>query len=293
MQPPASIGSKGATIIPIGKYKGQTVEQVLAQDPEYIQWLTQQAWFVEKFAYIHSVIINGGGEAEETPDHNALQARFLDKKFCCAVISALMPKRTEVNEKAKATAPWKTLTYLPDPETIEGITFETLGVDVRFSIDYVLQGRNRWFYDCVPTPIDPGEAPKYVGYSDMSEWHKDSEKHTEQRYKYEHFVERYSRLGVNVSNLPRCEFLEHSVETAFNHQVSVEVKPSLGDDYPAVLRQMLAARKRFDTLYKRMGIYILLAGQYAGRGASFEDVKKIFETQYFYVVSMAEVEQHL
>lgn len=36
-------------IVPIGKYKGQPSERLMADQP-YTEWLVAQAWFVERYA---------------------------------------------------------------------------------------------------------------------------------------------------------------------------------------------------------------------------------------------------
>jgi len=57
-------------IIPFGKYKGQEIEQVIARDPQYVQWIMQQAWFQEKFQPIYQVVINQfAPPSEDTPAH--------------------------------------------------------------------------------------------------------------------------------------------------------------------------------------------------------------------------------
>src|SRR5262245_55636640 len=68
-------------IIPFGKYKGRLLDEVLADDPGYLQWLCGQDWFRAKFNILHQVIINRGAEPEETPEHNALQVKFLNEDF--------------------------------------------------------------------------------------------------------------------------------------------------------------------------------------------------------------------
>jgi hypothetical protein len=74
-------GAKRPNVIPFGKYKGRPVE-ALAQDREYSDWLTGQAWFRERYANYYTLIVNNFGEASETPEHNAAQAEFLDEAFC-------------------------------------------------------------------------------------------------------------------------------------------------------------------------------------------------------------------
>jgi hypothetical protein len=77
-------------IIPIGKYKGQPVE-VLQGDPAYAEWLKAQPWLREKYAGIFQIIVNNFQEPAETPEHNRLQARFLDPAFRRALFRLLYP----------------------------------------------------------------------------------------------------------------------------------------------------------------------------------------------------------
>ena len=64
---------KQNAVVPFGKYKGQPMEQ-LAADPEYCEWLSGQSLVVERYAHIHTLIINNFGDPSETPEHNRLQS---------------------------------------------------------------------------------------------------------------------------------------------------------------------------------------------------------------------------
>lgn len=79
------------SIVPFGKYKGHPVE-VMAADNAYCEWLRCQPWFVEKYRDVYNIIINYGGEPQDTPEHNALQARFLDDAFCEAFEKSVSPE---------------------------------------------------------------------------------------------------------------------------------------------------------------------------------------------------------
>jgi len=68
------------SIVPFGKYKGQPVE-ALQQDRGYCEWLAGQDWFRTRYANIHTLIVNHFGEPCETPEHNQMQARFLDNDW--------------------------------------------------------------------------------------------------------------------------------------------------------------------------------------------------------------------
>jgi uncharacterized protein (DUF3820 family) len=49
---------KPSNIVPFGKYKGRLIEEVLVDDPAYIEWLTAQDWFRAQFTVLHQVIIH-------------------------------------------------------------------------------------------------------------------------------------------------------------------------------------------------------------------------------------------
>lgn len=82
--------TKPSEIISFGKYKDQPIE-ILANDKEYADWLCKQSWFREKFQGIHTLIVNNFNRATDTPDHNALQSRFLDDEFCKKTMELINP----------------------------------------------------------------------------------------------------------------------------------------------------------------------------------------------------------
>lgn len=77
-------------IIPFGKYKGKPIE-ALTQDREYVDWLTAQPWFRERFANFYTLIVNQTGEPSETPEHNKLQTLFLGAAFRCGFLQFAFP----------------------------------------------------------------------------------------------------------------------------------------------------------------------------------------------------------
>jgi uncharacterized protein (DUF3820 family) len=69
-------------IIPFGKHRGKSVQEVATFDPQYLQWLSGQSWAQEKFPHLVNVTINNFGvPVEDTPEHNALQLKFTDHGF--------------------------------------------------------------------------------------------------------------------------------------------------------------------------------------------------------------------
>jgi hypothetical protein len=74
----------------------------------------------------------------------------------------------------------------------------------------------------------------------------------------------------------------------------VEIKPSIGDDYPAVLRQMKAQQQRTHTdrfyQYKSWNSrFILFYDHFVASGATLDQVKTIFAEAYIDMVSLADL----
>lgn len=209
-----------AEIVPFGKYKGQPIA-ALAQDREYCEWLSGQDWFRTRFSGIHTLIVNNFGAPAETPEHNALQAKFTDAKWRAMAAAQMidwpsfewfLKTHSTCNEhccsdgqdkvnRAEALALRKT--GVPASVRIRGLAFEDHGADVVLDCEFTL-----------------GQV------------------------------------------IDRQEF-------------RIECKPSLGDDYPAVLRQMKAHRSN---------VLVIGDGGYTGTGATREQIEAIFGTAKIKIV---------
>src|SRR6516164_9112004 len=203
------------SIVPFGKYKGRLIEELLLDDPVYLQWLSGQEWFRAKFAFLNQVIINRGSEPEETPDHNAMQVRFLADEFCLRFALCCCPgleqrARDELHNHywpIEAGDASERRARIGDIAFRSSCQFEVRGVDVLFGIEALDLNKNI--------------------HSRSLFW--------------------------------RPEYLERGLP--------VELKPTVGDDYPAVLRQM-----------KLSGSKVLFVGEYTGKGATEEQFVKTFAT---------------
>ena len=112
-------------VVPFGKYKGQPVE-AMAADRDYVDWLLAQPWFKDKHETIYTLVVNNFGEPSETPEHNALQALFLDDAFVKKVLAV---HHTGVIYETV----WKYNSRLP-PASLR-VSFEILGADVYAYVD--------------------------------------------------------------------------------------------------------------------------------------------------------------
>ena len=55
--------------------------------PSDADWVAAQSWVAERFAELHAAILTkGAGYPDDTPEHNAIQARFLDEAFRLALL---------------------------------------------------------------------------------------------------------------------------------------------------------------------------------------------------------------
>jgi hypothetical protein len=210
-------------LIPFGKYKGQPVDQ-LRNDSEYTAWLLAQPWFAQRFGSIKTLIVNNFKEPSETPEHNRLQARFLDKEFALRVATKAFPslKRFEQWDEIVAEAKQKHVHCLLQHyrDLIEWkelreceITFETKqGWDVGIFFDYELM--------CFCP-----QQPKRLGPRDV--W------------------------------LPRA-----------SAAIFAELKPTLGDEYPRVLRDVKC----------REGKGFVFAERFCAHGATEDQVKAIYRS---------------
>lgn len=184
-------------MIEFGKYKGKPVE-VLAKDREYTDWLANQPWLKDRHPAIYNVIINNFGEPEETPEHNRLQARFMDDEFFESVLSNLFIgieselKSLSISENLDTQEGMVFVDH--PPETVErsghsSPVFELNSIDVMFTIE----AKYKFLRQKKP-------HPKFHMHKEPSE--------------------------IMVSSNKLCHF-------------RIELKPMVGDDYPAILREMV------------------------------------------------------
>jgi hypothetical protein len=201
----------GSDLIPFGKYKGQPIE-VLQSDPQYVDWLMQQDWVRQRFPSVMNVIINNFGEPEETPEHNRLQALFLD-------------------------------------ETIR----QRLGFEVLLKL---CDREKNLFRDLAVEGY----------YTTLSE----------------------SAIGVGTpifeASAIDCYF-EFFIPTKryFKASIAIELKPIVGDDYPAILRAMLATR--IDQRTRRILVY----DSFSSQAVSEEQFRQFFEFSTVFVFQIKEI----
>ncbi|MBP8282387.1 MAG: hypothetical protein KAX46_00480 [Chromatiaceae bacterium] len=233
-------------IVPFGKYKGQPIE-VMQHDRGYCEWLMGQDWLQTRFPQLRTIIVNNFTEPSETPEHNALQARFLDDVFVLATIIAVQGGDGFTNGYG-----------VDSLKKLIGVRFEDNSVDV-----HIYQNSSSIQI------TDKEEMAKKLYDLDIGS--KKDDYYERQPYIEE--LNYYKRTGI-LSN------------QVFIPDVLIELKPSMGDDYPAVMRQVIAMKRR-NSGYSRC---IVIIGDYSGRGATLDQVTAMFGKSNIKLFLLSEIE---
>jgi hypothetical protein len=205
-------------VIPFGKYRGQPLE-VLAADRQYADWLMAQPWFRDRYSGIYTVIINNFAAPSDTPEHNALQIRFLERDFCLRVHNVAFPN------SVRESAEWEIKEY---GEKINLSEHQT--ESLRLARKYLADGE---------------------------------------------FLARECRVSFES----RGADVSIKIEGGFYYSdILVEIKPTIGDEFPTVLRQM-----------KRSEANVLLCGEYVGVGVSREQLRALFENERIKTVFLSDL----
>jgi hypothetical protein len=260
--------------LPFGKYKDKPVEIIRQNDPAYLDWLIGQAWFKEKFPSHYTVIINYGAASDSTPAHNAMQALFLEDHACYQVLAAIRPllfSSLECCTIERSTQIARAKEY--EWKVIDGVRAHLLA-----------GAKRQWQAHDEPTERVAVATPtKLVGskvqrFPELQGWD---------------WILRISLKCSSCGESPwqlRAEkdpkwdgYLADVRELT----LGVELKPTLGDDYPTVIRQIQqhGSTNSYSYVHHRVAI----VGRYTGEGASFPQVRKIFAAANILLVLLEEV----
>lgn len=258
-------------IIPFGKYKGQPVE-VLAADKSYTDWLMSQDWFRERYQGMYTLIVNNFSQPQDTPEHNSIQALFLDDEFCLKFVGVTSPyffnpRPPSVDEICRVADEWRA----QEQEKLDG-----------------------WHKDAVQrVNRDPDLAASYTPKrQEAPDYEVDNVSDIERVFEIEGVdVIMNVRIGHSIMLLERgslraLEF-EAAIKNAFssiakNGYYRIEIKPDVGDDYPTVLRQMRANKSN-----------VLVLRNYTGVGATADQFQKIMRASEIKVIFLDRIERYV
>ena len=259
-------------LVPFGKYKGQPVA-VMQNDTQYCEWLSTQDWFRERYANVYNqVIINNFTEPTETPEHNRLQMKFLDDDFCLSLMNKVLDFSLESNFRKSANAVKKLKKHAQEffSENPHYKSEEILENYTDFIAQYCLIKdfftlTNKEFEDKAFDVVLKCSYYRIGKYDRRCFKEKEKQIFNDEVY-------------INPETLP----------------IFVEIKPCLGDDFPAVLRQIKTNSKiKIDKHYYEdiYGIKVLIIDKFTAEGATFEQVKQVFELSNIKLLPISEIEE--
>ena len=277
-------------LMPLGKYKGREISEIATTDPEYLKWLTAQSWFEQRYGHLFQTIITNNyyNEPAETPDHNAMQVRFLDVRYK-RNFAELFGARWLFHEARRGRL-WDYTEEVRDARIAVARLVEAVA-EAQFKADSVPE-KDEFGYS------HPHNQLRWAG----EELQKGEEK---LEAKAASLTQDLPKIRAAQWHTFKSEFEVHGWDVAYEVRVSfpksrtdmfhflIECKPTMGDDYPAVLRQMenqwdrysdrgMQARRDYDL--------ICVVGEYTGRGATWEQVQQIFDSKGFKLILESDID---
>lgn len=269
---------KKALLIEVGKkYKGQPFEVLLA-DPQYALWLLSSMHELIKHGHpaLFRFLVTRFGQPDRTPDHNKLQNRFLDRDFAISfafsasqalrnaaqamnVLSFESVWREHVETRLKDAFNWA----LSAPQSQRASIITSLGAVLEKEADSL-----QWSY-LGGSMNEEGvwRSPFLVSALEFEDQGAD----------VSYVIESALYMKASSGESPSLREIRR---VAFGEHFRVEVKPVVGDDYPAILRAMKAVKGRQ-----------LLVGDYCGAGATWGEVVQVFALSGIAAVLLEDVER--
>lgn len=258
------------TPVPFGKHRGQPMAVLLA-DTGYIQWMMSQASFDDKYPNIMNYLRNGPTEQGDcTPEHNSLQMRFMDPAYCARFAAAICnPNRKECGERHHSlgyeaggvshTAAFRGRGKDGNERHVWSKISDTGN---RFKASNAYYKVSEAEYESLTVVRCDSKKPWGTEASVSSyEWHN------------------WDLLLVGSQKCPDC-----GVPRDSSVVMAVELKPTIGEDYPAILRKVKQRRAETSARAKNESILmyyghphvVVFTDSYTGKSASWEQVREMF-----------------
>lgn len=275
-------------LLSFGKHKGQPFE-VLLQDSGYALWLMSSmfAKLQTNHPELLAFLVSRYGMPDRTPVHNKLQNKFLDDSFCVQFALAGSAKvRTAVEHLSKTVinveALWRdrvevstrrlsSLSGMDERKSEIGAAEKALN---KVQVALLHEAEHIWVAG-VSGSSTKGEMCDVarIRALELEVDGADVRFLVEQSY----VVGTQLHVSTRSYNAPDTIYLGSYGES---ETFRIEVKPILGDDYPAVLRTMKATNCTH-----------LLVAEYCGEGATWQEVVKVFALSKIVAVLLDDVEK--
>lgn len=302
---------KKQMIVPFGKYKGNPVE-VLEGDPSYVDWMLAQDGIKKRYPEFVSIVINNFNAPSETPEHNAIQVKFIKPEFCekftgfldgvsketiKSSLKILKGRLIDICEREQKKEQQRNSILAirlkeilnMDPFSKEMSYTERKGEEKRLNEE--IESEFEKIYEKKAKNMAEKLFEKIKSFS-IKKTHLEFEKKgldVYMRTKYQTFEKKEEILKEKSFDNLYDDYRPDSYRTERYYNGDriesdlylIEIKPVVSDDFPAILRQM-----------KKSGAFILLIGEYNGIGATREEFIEYFKTQGIKVVFETDVEAY-
>jgi hypothetical protein len=243
-------------IIPFGRYRGKNIA-TLINDPEFrnwCNWAINQPGIKIRYSDFCQIVINNYSPPQDTPEHNKLQNMFLDDNFCLALGKLCNWKPMNIKKCIR-------------------------------NLDKAI--KNTYKNNCDWEKIDELKSMKeYIGEPILDEDNKEVVNDDFTFLKIKTIFEEYGWDVIIQSNDSECK----SDCLAYNDcdikidKIAIEIKPYVGDDYPAILRQMKMTQIH---PYCQCLVY----ENFNAIGATIDQLKSVFASSGFMVFSFDDIKK--
>lgn len=290
------------TLVPFGKYKGKPAE-VLRNDPDYCDWLMSQDWFRSRYQGVYNIIINNFTEPADTPEHNALQAKFLSDDFVAGFIRhalkydifSAVSMAFKENSKACQNAKELLEKIQKEAEAYRAEKEAAEDRQIRIRCEILLRDLEEKEIQAVQM-LDEFDSKRERTFAALyEEYYQPTAEDLEYRIDFE--VRGWDvvidKITLNSSNVSYCTlwnefntFIVNRSDSAALPGIHIEIKPAVGDDYPTILRQMKSNGARI-TPDER---FVLIYDAFTARGVTEAQMKQTFEKSGIITAQFSEIE---
>lgn len=250
-------------IVTFGKHEGHSIGELI-NDVSYCQWLLAQSWFKEKYLTIYNIVINNVGVPNDTPEHNRLQIRFTDDTYCMALAKLcnwkIMTKNSCIRNIQKAINTLKRDNFSSNRNNFDKIEELNMQLEGMKEVSYIKNG---------------------IEYSSYSGEPLFSIKKIFEEGGWDVIIQNDDE---NQNTYCKTDCLAYYNCTIRSDKIAVEIKPTLGDDYSIILREM--KNFKFRTDYQ-----CLVYEKFTSVVATLEDIKIAFATSDIKIFSFDEIDK--
>lgn len=310
------INNENDLIIPFGKSKGENIFK-LYEDTKYLQWCKDQPWFKEKYANIYNIVVNqtiSKNHDDKTPEHNKIQNLFLKNINIMKLFNFINKNNNiKINEE-KDKIYINTYKYISCEDHNDNSNFmKEIYHKCSKNNYYCCKIDRKFMCGCCGWCFDNyGIEKKYENFQSHCENYKNDyyicENHT---HTSENKIQLMNECNKCIIELKKdeeiisthiefeCDFNWDILITLHNKfyneekEILIEIKPTIGDEYPTILRKMKYQKKLSQK--SRLNGYkiILLLNNFNSINTTKDELIKIFDQSDIQIIFLEEININL